>query len=233
MSEAGRAVERFFAQWQVYRLCIEHNTLHHRQVEAVLRREADSWPSGFRFLDLACGDAWTTSRVLAGKGCGFYRGVDFSNEALELARGNTAALGCGCEFSCGDLLEHLRSARGKFDVVYLGLSLHHFDGGAKREALRLIRAMLSDGGFFYLYEPILRSGEGRAKCLARWKENMDRTWSGFPAAAKDAVWEHVRSSDFPESENTWMAMASEAGFREPAKLFRDAGDFYSLMRFRA
>ena len=233
MSEPAGAVERFFAQWQVYRLCIEHNTLHHRQVEAVLRREADLWPTGFRFLDLACGDAWTTSRVLAGKECGFYRGVDFSNEALELARGNTATLGCGCEFSCGDLLEYLRSARGKFDVVYLGLSLHHFDGGAKREAMRLIRAILADGGFFYLYEPILGRGEGRTDCLARWKENMDRTWTEFPAAAKDAVWEHVRSSDFPESENTWMAMASEAGFREPAKLFRDAGDFYSLMRFRA
>ena len=32
-------VHTFFSQWEIYRLCIEHNTLHHREVGEILRRE--------------------------------------------------------------------------------------------------------------------------------------------------------------------------------------------------
>ncbi len=228
---AGGAVKDFFAQWEVYRLCIDHNTLHHRQVGEALRAQFLKEPAGFRFLDLACGDAWTTAQALAGSGVGFYRGVDFSPEALALARKNTAGLGCGCDFFETDFRGYLKGNHGKFGAVYLGLSLHHLEAAEKREAMDGIRAVVSDGGVFFLYEPILQPGESRSACLARWKENMDRTWTPFPEAAKAAVWAHVESSDFPETPETWTALAEGAGFRSGVELFRDAAGFYSLLRF--
>jgi len=230
MSGRG-SVKEFFAQWEVYRLCIDQNTLHHRQVGEALRAEFLKEPAGFRFLDLACGDAWTTSQALSGSGIGFYRGVDFSAEALALARRNTLGLGCGCDFFETDFRGYLGGNHGKFDAVYLGLSLHHLEAAEKRGAMDGIRAAVADGGVFFLYEPILQPGESRAECLARWKENMDRTWASFPEAAKAAVWAHVESSDFPETVETWTALAEGAGFRGNGGLFRDAAGFYSLMRF--
>lgn len=229
MSAGG--VKGFFAQWEVYRLCIDHNTLHHRQVGAALRAEFSQQPAGFRFLDLACGDAWTTAQALSGSGIGFYRGIDFSAEALALARRNTGGLGCRCDFFETDFREYLNGRHGKFDAVYLGLSLHHLEAAEKQEAMAGIRAAVAEGGVFFLYEPILQPGESRNGCLARWKENMDRTWTSFPEEAKAAVWDHVESSDFPESAETWRALAEGAGFRAGVELFRDSAGFYSLVRF--
>lgn len=228
-----KAVADFFAHWEVYRLCIEHNTLHHREVESALRIEMTGAPAGFRFLDLAAGDAWTTSRVLAGKPVNFYRAVDFSAEALDYARRNTEQLGCRRDFCLEDFRTYLRAEVEQFDFVYLGLSLHHLQLDAKKEVMLNIHRAVAPGGFFFLYEPILDGGERREACLSRWKANMDRTWTGFPEKAKAAIWEHVESSDFPESFATWTEMAEAAGFRDPVELFRDTGIFYSLMRFRA
>ena len=50
-------VHAFFSQWDIYRLCIENNTLHHREVGDILRREWLGREEPFTFLDLACGDA--------------------------------------------------------------------------------------------------------------------------------------------------------------------------------
>lgn len=224
-------VREFFSQWDIYRLCIRHNTLHHREAEQLLRKELAPRKEPFRFLDLASGDAAITSRVLAAAPVESYTAVDFSAPALALAERNTTALGCPREFLEADFTEFLRTREGCFDVIYLGLSLHHLDRAAKRGTMIQLRRLLAPGGIFCMFEPILHAGESRGECLARWHRHMDGPYDPFPAAAREAVWDHVRTHDHPESLDEYFDSARAAGFADGEVLFQDTGNFYALMRF--
>ena len=117
MSEAVRA---FFSQWDIYRLCIEHNTLFHREVGAILRRELQEQSRPFTFLDLACGDAEVTAAALRETKVTAYTGVDFSAPAIALATEKTAALACPCRFREQDFTHFLRDNKEKFDLIFAG-----------------------------------------------------------------------------------------------------------------
>jgi len=223
-------VHGFFSQWDIYRLCIEHNTLHHREVGEILRRELGSCPEPFTFLDLACGDADLTAAALHGTKVRTYTGVDFSAPALASATEKTAALDIRREFHEQDFTNFLRDHRGTFDITYLGLSLHHLEAPAKRQALADLRRITNT---LYLFEPILHAGETREECLARWHRAMDGPYDAFPPEAREAVWTHVRTCDFPESPETYLAAAREAGFHSAETLFTDQRNFYTLFRFQA
>jgi SAM-dependent methyltransferase len=96
----SEAVHAFFSQWDMYRLCIEHNTLFHREVGNILRRELQEQTGPFTFLDLACGDTELTAEALRGTKVAAYTGVDFSAPAIALAAEKTAALACPRRFHC-------------------------------------------------------------------------------------------------------------------------------------
>ncbi len=227
-------VHTFFSNWEVYRLCIEHNTLHHREVGGILRKELAGRGEPFDFLDLACGDAELTARALAGTRVRSYTGVDFSAPAIGIACAKVAALGCPSAFHETDFASYLHRNDSVFDVIYLGLSLHHLARGEKDETMRQICRATATGGAFYLFEPVLRGHESRDECLAEWHayiEMPDGPYADFPPEARESLWQHVSTSDFPESEETYLAIASDAGFSRGERLFTDAKNFYSLFRF--
>ncbi|MGA1123098.1 MAG: class I SAM-dependent methyltransferase [Chthoniobacterales bacterium] len=229
----SEAVHAFFSQWEIYRLCIEHNTLHHREVGEILRRELLARTEPFTFLDLACGDADLTAAALQETKVSAYVGVDFSAPALALAADKIAELGCPRTLHEADFTDFLRDNKESFDVIYLGLSLHHLERETKREMMTHLHRATAPGGTFYLFEPILHAGENREGYVARWAAAMDGPYDPFPAAARDALREHVRESERPESADEYLAAAKAAGFRDSEILFTDAGNFYSLFRFHA
>ena len=228
----SEAVHAFFSQWDIYRLCIEHNTLFHREVGAILRRELLARSEPFAFLDLACGDADLTAAALRGTRIRSYTGVDFSAPALALAAEKIAELECPRTFGEADFTEFLRQNKERFDVIYLGLSLHHLETPIKREMMTHLRRATAPGGTFYLFEPFLQVGENRADYVARWTAAMDGPYDPFPSEARDALREHVRASEKPESKDEYLTAAGTAGFREGDVLFTDPDSFYSLFRFR-
>jgi Methylase involved in ubiquinone/menaquinone biosynthesis len=229
MSEAVRA---FFSQWEIYRLCIEHNTLFHREVGKILRRELLARPAPFTFLDLACGDADLTTAALSGTKVSAYTGVDFSTPAIALAAEKTAALRHPRSFQEEDFTHFLRDNQETFAVIYLGLSLHHLETATKRELMQHLRRATAEGGSFYLFEPILHDGESREGYLERWAEAMDGPYDPFPPAARTALRDHVRASERPESIEEYLASAHTAGFSPGEILFTDPGHFYALFRFQ-
>lgn len=226
----SEAVHAFFSQWEIYRLCIEHNTLHHREVGEILRRELLARPDPFTFLDLACGDADLTAAALSGTKITAYTGVDFSTPALTLAAGKTSTLTCPRTFHEEDFVDFLRDHHPAFDIVYLGLSLHHLSTDQKRRALADLRRLT---GSLYLFEPILHAGETRGQCLARWHAHMDGPYDAFPPAARELVWQHVRTADFPETPAEYRAAARDAGFASAEILFTDRQNLYSLFHLTA
>ena len=229
----SEAVHAFFSQWEIYRLCIEHNTLYHREVGGILRRELLARSEPFSFLDLACGDADLTAAALRGSKIGNYTGVDFSAPAVALAANKIAELGCPRTLHEEDFTVFLRRNSEPFCVVYLGLSLHHLEHETKLEMMKHLKRATAPGGTFYLFEPILHGREDREGYVARWSAAMDGPYDPFPSAARDALREHVRESERPESADEYLASAREAGFRDGEILFTDPNNFYSLFRFRS
>ena len=220
-------VHAFFSQWDIYRLCIENNTLHHREVGDILRREWLGREEPFTFLELACGYADLTAAALRGTKLKSYTGVDFSAPALASAAARTAALGVPRELHEQDFAHFLRDHRSTFEITFLGLSLHHLETAEKRRALADLRKITNT---LYLFEPILHAGETRDECLARWHRAMDGPYDLFPSEARETLWTHVRTSDFPESHEEYLAAASTAGFTSAEILFTDQDNFYSLLR---
>lgn len=227
----SEVVHAFFSQWEIYRLCIEHNTLFHREVGGILRRELLARTDPFTFLDLACGDAEVTGAALQGTMVSSYTGVDFSAPAVALAAENTSALHGPRRFDEQDFPHFLRENEETFDVIYLGLSLHHLETATKRETMRHLRRATAEGGFFYLFEPILHDGESREGYVERWSEAMDGPYDPFPPASRTALRDHVRESERPESVEEYLTSAHTAGFSPGEILFTDPGNFYTLFRF--
>jgi ubiquinone/menaquinone biosynthesis C-methylase UbiE len=224
-------VHSFFSQWEIYRLCIEHNTLFHREVGAILRRELLARHEPFTFLDLACGDADLTAAALRDTKMSAYTGVDFSAPALALAANKIAELGCPRTLHEADFTDFLRQNKESFDVIYLGLSLHHLEGETKRAMMTHLHRATAPGGAFYLFEPFLQAGENREGYVARWTAAMDGPYDPFPSAARDALRDHVRASEKPESKDDYLRAARAAGFQDGEVLFTDPDNFYSLFRF--
>ena len=229
----SEAVHSFFSQWDIYRLCIEHNTLFHREVGAILRRELLARNEPFTFLDLACGDADLTAAALRDTKMSSYTGVDFSAPAVALAENKIAELGCPRALHKEDFTGFLRRNNETFDVIYLGLSLHHLEREIKREMMTHLRHASAPGGTFYLFEPFLLADEDRESYVARWAAAMDGPYDPFPPAARDALREHVRQSEIPERKEEYLDSARDAGFKNGEILFTDPDNFYSLFRFRA
>ncbi|MBU3665214.1 MAG: class I SAM-dependent methyltransferase [Chthoniobacterales bacterium] len=223
----------FFSHWETYRLCIERNTLHHREVGEILRGELLAVTKPFTFLDLACGDAQLTSRLLAGTRVEAYTGVDFSAPALALARNNMAALDCVSSFRETDFTGFLRTGHHGHDIIYLGLSLHHFEHHTKGDVMKHLYRATNPGGSLYLFEPVLRGGETREDYLARWHQSMDTDYANFSEVQREQLWRHVSTSDFPERPEEYGAMARAGGFRDASVLFTAPKGFYSLFRFSA
>jgi ubiquinone/menaquinone biosynthesis C-methylase UbiE len=224
-------VHSFFSQWEIYRLCIEHNTLFHREVGALLHRELLARHEPFTFLDLACGDADLTAAALSETKVSAYTGVDFSAAALALAANKIAELACPRTLHEADFTDFLRQNKESFDVIYLGLSLHHLEGETKREMMTHLHRATAPGGTFYLFEPFLQAGENREGYVARWAAAMDGPYDPFPSAARDALRDHVRASEKPESKDDYLSAARAAGFQDGEVLFTDPDNFYSLFRF--
>jgi len=226
-------VHTFFSQWDIYRFCIEHNTLFHREVGAILRREMLAGTVPFTFLDLACGDADLTAAALRNTAVSSYTGVDFSASAVALAAKKSAELGCPRTLHETDFTDFLRDNKDRFDVIYLGLSLHHLDTATKREMMMHLRRATAPGGTFYLFEPFLHAGENREAYVVRWTAAMDGPYDCFPPAARDALRNHVRESEKPESKDEYLNSARAVGFQDGEVLFTDPDNFYSLFRFHS
>ena len=229
----SEAVHALFSQWEIYRLCIDYNTLCHREVGEILHHELLGRDRPFTLLDLACGDADLTATALRGTKVNAYTGVDFSAAALALAADKIAALGCPRAFAEFDFAHFLQANDEEFDVIYLGLSLHHLERAVKRETMKHLRRAAAPGGTFYLFEPLLQPDESREEYVERWAQAMDGPYDAFPASAREALREHVRVSERPETAEEYLSSARAAGFPTGEILFTEPSHrFYSLFRFR-
>lgn len=223
----------FQRDWAIYRKMVDNNFLFHREAYARLRRLlAEEAPAGFRFLDIACGDASATMLALRDSAVGHYHGIDLSAPALALARAELAALPCPVVLDQRDFYDALNDRPEPADVAWIGLSLHHFLAPEKLKLMRAIRGVVGDAGIFVIYENAMPDGETRDQWMARW-DTQKPQWTAYSEEEWEAMWTHVHTFDFPETDADWQRLGREAGYGNVRRLLVTPSDLFRMYAFSA
>jgi len=224
-------VRDFFNGWSLYRRIVDNDYLYHRSVREALSRWLDDLGHPFSFLDLGCGDADFSSGILRGRSLRSFTGIDLSTVALDLARQHTSLLGVPCSLITGDFMTGLGGLPGKYDIIYLGLSLHHLQRKEKEFFFGELRRKLNPGGVLLIFDPILMPCESRESYMKRWVDHTRSSWNALTVDEVSEAVEHVTTADFPEEIATLNGMAVGAGLKPADVLFKDPTDFYALLAF--
>ena len=235
LNNSGRdteSVREFFNGWSLYRRIVDNDYLYHRSVKQVLETWLDGFGRPFSYLDLGCGDAAFSAGVLGGRDVSSYTGLDLSPVALDLAAANTNTLGFPCSLIQGDFMTGLASLAGSYDIIYIGLALHHLPRSEKAFFFGELHRKLAPGGTLLVFDPVLSPGESRNAYMGRWVDHAEWSWRELTVEEIAGAVQHVTSSDYPEEITTLNRMATGTGFRPAEVLFYDRTDFYALMAFR-
>ncbi len=228
----SRALEIFQNQWDVYQTFLAHDYLSNRAACGVLHRFLlKDVARPFAFLDLACGDSSNIVGALSGTQVERYRGVDLSAPALDYARRNLAALPCPVELEAADFTHVLRDRPQTEDVVWISLSLHHLETGAKLAFMRDACASLKPCGAFLIYEPTRRDGEDRPQYLERFEVIGRRDWTKLTDQQFAEAMKHVRECDLPETVSVWHELGRQAGFAATKQLYASPDDLFRLFLY--
>ncbi len=223
----------FQRDWAIYRKMVENNFLFHREAYGRLQRLlAEEAPAGFRFLDIACGDASAATTALRDSAVGHYHGIDLSAPALALARAELSALSCPVVLDRRDFTDALSDRPEPADVAWIGLSLHHFHPPEKLKLMQAIRGVVGERGTFAIYENTMPDGETRDQWMARW-DRQKPLWTAYSEDEWDAMWTHVHTFDFPETDSDWRRLGREAGFGTVRQLFAAPTDLFRMYAFSA
>ncbi|MBM3577098.1 MAG: class I SAM-dependent methyltransferase [Alphaproteobacteria bacterium] len=219
-----------FDLWDTYKKVVVKDFMFHaalsEEVERALRARFQG--GDFSLLDLGCGDAYVFAPILRRIPPASYKGVDLSDTALGLAAENLQSLPCPVQLAHSDILSAL-SGGATYDVIHSSFVLHHLATEDKAEFFRRASRALAPGGFLLLVDTMRQEDETRGDYLKHYFDWIEKDWAGLSRAEKDAIFEHISTSDYPEPLSLLEQQARAAGLK------RLPGDvphrWHHLMRF--
>jgi len=227
------STEIFIKNWAIYKKIIENDNMSHSDGYAKLREILmKDMKRAFSFLDLACGDAYYSSRALRDTQFEKYIGIDVSEQALTLAKEEFAGSDIEARFVSADFINFDKIIELPVDVVWVGFSLHHLETADKLEFMKKVKKALSSDGLFIVYEPIFLEGENQGSYYERFKETFYLHWTGLSKEETESLLEHVRESEKPETTKDWIKLGKEAGFNQAEKVFSEKTGLYELFKFK-
>lgn len=223
------ALEQFQKQWATYQKVVDHDSLAHKELGAILHDSLMAVPDPFDFLDIACGDASQMRAALAGTKIRGYRGLDLSQPALELAAKNLEGAPFKVYLDHCDFVATLTAGQDPSDVSWCSLSIHHLNTEGKRNLLRALHG--STRKFLMIYEPTRLEGEDRAAYLDRFERINKAAWSYLTSDEWNQIYHHVSTCDLPETAKAWITLGRDAGFADARQVYLDPTGFYGLYRY--
>lgn len=225
-------VKAGFERWRVFEKARAANRMRHAEAyDTLLCTMAESFSTPPRILDLGCGDAKDMARVLRFVPVESYMGVDndkdMLNRALEHIGGTTAS----CRFSLGGYQEVFDQPPESYDVIWLGLFLHHLPKDKKQEFFGRAALLLRPGGAVLAHDPVLWGKETREEYIRRISEVCLSDWKELTAGEKGMLTRHWTLHGRQESVAALEAMASRAGFNSTQTLWNDPEHLYAVMAF--
>jgi SAM-dependent methyltransferase len=213
---------KFFDQSSFYEQVLDCDYMFHDEIyRGVERLLADQFAARqISVLDLGCGSARHFSRALARCSVAAYKGYDLAEAPLDAARRNLATLGCTVDLCRADLLEALRQETAAFDLIFCGFSLHHLTAEDKGEFFQLAHRRLKTCGMLLVIDPAREEDEPRPIYLDHYCGWIRAEWRKMSPAALEAICDHIRNNDYPETAIDLRAAAAEAGFDRARELER-------------
>jgi ubiquinone/menaquinone biosynthesis C-methylase UbiE len=225
--------ELFVESWQVYRKMVDNDYLYHRGAYGCLQRVLRvEFRRPFRFMDVACGDASMTVGALEGTLVSHYTGMDISEQALAIAATNLRTLTCDVSLHVCDFSKALQNWDRPADVVWIGLSLHHFLAPEKLGVMRNIRTIVGTSGRLVIYEDTSADDESRDDWMTRWDMQIPQ-WTAYTEQEWNYVTAHVHTSDFPETDSKWRQLGTQAGFTSITELYEAPSRLFRVYSFQA
>ncbi|MCU0559360.1 MAG: class I SAM-dependent methyltransferase [Desulfobacterales bacterium] len=220
-----------FERWAVFAKIRAADRMHHRAVGRALEKLLIA---GFgrppRILDVGCGDARDIAAILKRCTVAEYTGIDNSSVALECACGRLAGGAFPRRLIHGDYAEALATLAPAFDLIWLGLFLHHLSSEQKRELFRRTMGLLAEDGSLFVHDPVLLETEDREGFLGRiGREALG--WPELTAEERDMLGRHWSQHGRQERISRLEEMAILAGFSEAQVQWRDPLELYALLAF--
>jgi len=213
-TDSNTAIGEFFQAWAIYQKVLANNYMYHREiyqeVALLLRQQFTTRP--FSLLDLGCGDASFLAEALKDTAISHYTGYDLSAPALELANENIGQLGCRKELINADFMAGLARIDGKFDVIFTSFAVHHLAYLEKAEFFRLARRALTDKGFLLMIDTLRDPGQSLSDYLDAYCQWLETSWNRLDPQEISAACGHIRNNDQPETAETLIGLAQDAGF---------------------
>lgn len=226
------STEIFIKNWKIYRKIIENDNMSHKagygKLNEILFSEMQK---PFSFLDLACGDAYYSSKALKNTKAEQYIGIDVSAEALSFAKEELKDSGLKTSLIQADFFDFDKIIENPADAVWVGFSVHHLETDKKLEFMKKVKNLISEDGIFMLYEPIFVEGENRELYFERFKKTYNLHWKGLSVEERDSLLEHVRESEKPETTKDWIQLGKEAGFSQAEKVFSEKTGLYEIFKY--
>ncbi len=219
-----------FDLWDTYKKVVVEDFMFHAALSQEVERALGARFRGgdFSLLDLGCGDAHVFAPILRRIPPASYKGVDLSDTALALAAENLKSLPCPVRLAHSDMLSAL-SDGGTYDVIHSSFVLHHLSTEDKAEFFRRASHALAPGGVLLLVDTMREEDETREDYLKHYFDWIENDWTGLSRAEKEAVYEHISTSDFPEPLSLLDRQAREVDLK------RLSGEvphrWHHLMRF--
>ncbi len=231
----GSNAHTIFKQWDLYSRIINANWMRHREIVERLQAEFSGSIASQRILDLGSGDGCLAYHGLMKCPVRSFTGVDLSEDALQrlISRGKFGDSNHNesPQTICGDILSvstQLESA--SYDMILASYAIHHLDTAHKQLLLAQITRLLSPRGCFIWVDLAHRSDETRSQYINRISTWIVSDWDCLTTEEKHDSATHVAESDFPESEESMLRLAREAGLLPIKSLLKD--DFYVSWLFQ-
>ena len=225
------AVQAGFENRCVFNALKNHDVMGHGQVYAALGKILGRLQRPVRLLDVGCGDASDIKPLLATHGAGAYVGVDSSNEAVFQAAKTLAGLSASVRLIHGDYQETLTGPPASFDVIWVGLFLHHLGRIQKKEFLARAFDLLSMDGLVLAHDPLLAEHESREAYIARLEEHGRKHWAFLNPEQLAMASRHWTKHGRQERFSTLQELGRAAGFKTVSLLWSDPNRFYGLVCF--
>ena len=230
--QAGEnAVQAGFSRRAVFEALKDHDVMGHSLVYKTLDSVLGGLERPFRLLDIGCGDCADILPPLKRNPPEAYVGIDSSAEAVARALENTAGAGFPCRILHGDFQAALPAGLA-FDIIWMGLFLHHLPTERKPWFLARARETLRAGGMLLAHDPMLQENEDRQAFITRLEDYGRANWLFLTADDLSVACRHWSEHGHQERFSTLRDVGLEAGFVDVRMLWTDPDDFYGLLCFR-
>jgi len=203
----------FNRNWPVYRKLVANNYMFHDRLGRITAKwlRISAAETAIRVLDLGCGDAEEIAKPLKSVSVEHYHGIDLSPMALEIAARNLEGIP-GVVLTKGAMERMIEVSGSGFHVVHSSYAIHHLDDRLKASLLKSISGVLQSGGLFIITDIFRQPGQNREDYIIRYQQRMTGHWTLVTPEEREAIMEHITSSDFPAHTDSFRQWLATSGF---------------------